>query len=99
MIDPPVEERSVLQLREDDIDYLTDNVWEELCAVVYERKFNVTPVIDARLKAEIRFKIAEAFIRGEVGRAISVDEVAGVLGPDWTGGAGSVDWVRRQRDE
>ena len=28
-----------------------------------------------------------------------LDEIAGTFGPDWTVGAGSVDWVRRQRDE
>ncbi|MFM9272821.1 hypothetical protein [Pseudarthrobacter sp. NKDBFgelt] len=34
-----------------------------------------------------------------VSRPVSVDEIAGLLGTDWTNGIGSVEWVRKQRDE
>lgn len=30
---------------------------------------------------------------------ITLDEIAGVLGPDWTAGMDSVTWVRAQRDD
>lgn len=30
--------------------------------------------------------------------AVTLDEVAGILGPDWTEGLDAVDWVRRQRE-
>lgn len=30
---------------------------------------------------------------------VTLDDVAGILGPDWTGGLDSVEWVRRQRDD
>ncbi|MCP1413567.1 hypothetical protein [Paenarthrobacter sp. A20] len=32
-------------------------------------------------------------------RTVSVDEIVGALGTDWTDGRGSVEWVREQRDE
>jgi len=32
-------------------------------------------------------------------RPVSLDDVAGLFGPDWTGGMDSVDWVRAQRDD
>lgn len=31
--------------------------------------------------------------------AVNLEDVAGILGPDWTGGLDSVEWVRRQRDD
>ncbi|MGI8308406.1 hypothetical protein [Saccharopolyspora hattusasensis] len=30
--------------------------------------------------------------------AVTLDDVAGILGPGWTGGLDPVEWVRRQRD-
>ncbi|MER7078151.1 MULTISPECIES: hypothetical protein [Bacteria] len=33
-----------------------------------------------------------------VARPISLDDIAGILGPDWTGGLDPVEWVRQQRD-
>lgn len=32
-------------------------------------------------------------------RPVSVDELAGLLGAEWTNGLSSVEWVRKQRDE
>lgn len=30
---------------------------------------------------------------------VTLDDVAGIYGPDWTGGVDSVDWIRAQRDD
>lgn len=58
-----------------------------------------TDMTPAEFKAAMDRGIPSEIVTSREEYLRRLDEIAGVLGPDWCEGMDPVDWVRRQRDE
>lgn len=65
-----------------------------------ERRVLVWGEIRRNAKGEkVSMRLDDFEVLEEVGRPLAVEDLVGILGPEWTGGLGSVEWVRAQREK